>query len=133
MEIRVYCTLKEMKTFLIESTCKNFIPMQYIDDNTIFIERKNTDSKIHVEAEKKEDVTEIGEISFVKAENIIGIFYNSKSGNTNLKWRQLYGELGKLTGTCSNNTSVNLFSIGIRNIETITEKSEDENGSSENN
>ena len=48
MEIRVYCTLKEMKTFLIESTCKNFIPMQYLDDPTILIERKNTDSKIHV-------------------------------------------------------------------------------------
>ena len=133
MEIRAYCTLKEMKTFLIESTCKNFIPMQYLDDTTIFIERKNNDSKIHVEAEKKEDVNEIGEISFVKAENIIGIFYNSKSGSTNLKWRQLYGELGKLTGVCSNNTLVNLFSIGIRNIETINEKSEDKNGSSENN
>ena len=133
MEIRVYCTQKEMKTYLIESTCKNFIPMQYLDDPTTLIERKNTDSKIHVEAEKKEDVTEIGEISFVKAENIIGIFYNSKSGNTSLIWIQLYGELGKMTGVCSNNTLVNLFSIGIRNIETITEKSEDENGSSENN
>lgn len=49
------------------------------------------------------------EIRFTRASNVLGIIYNSKSGNTQLKWRHLKGRVGRLSGEASTNTLVNLF------------------------
>ena len=124
MKIQLYCTLDEMKSFLVESTCKSFIPKEYLENEKVFPERRNEKASIYVEAERKVDLETMGEITFVEAENVIGIIYNSKSGRSRLKWRQVYGRLGKLTGEASTNTLVNLFATGIRTIEPVKEGQE---------
>jgi hypothetical protein len=125
VKIQLYCTLDEMRGFLVESTCKNFIPRDYLDNERIFPERRDERASIYVEAERKNDLESMGEIVFVEAENVIGIIYNSKSGRSHLKWRQVYGKLGKLTGEASTNALVNLFAAGIRTIEPVKEPLEE--------
>ena len=44
---------------------------------------------IYVEAADKVTLKKIRDITFVNAKDILGIIYNSKSGNTALKWRQI--------------------------------------------
>ncbi|RLG61243.1 hypothetical protein DRN86_00380 [Candidatus Geothermarchaeota archaeon] len=119
MKVEAYCTLEEVRRFLIESTCKSFIPREYLKNGEIFPERRIKEALIHVEAEEKEDVQQIGDITFIRAKNVLGIIYNSKSGRTKLKWRQIYKDLGKLSGEASSNTLVNLITAGIRKIEPI--------------
>ncbi len=119
MNILLYCTLDEMKDFLVESTCRSFIPYRYFSDENVLLERRGEAGTIYVEAEEKKDLETIRDITFVKAGNTIGVIYQSKSGNTNLKWRQVYGKLGKLTGDASTNTLVNLFTVGIRTIQPV--------------
>src|SRR5438445_483038 len=41
-----------------------------------------------------------------------GIIYNSKSGHTQLKWRHVRGDQGRLSGEASTNTMVNLYEAG---------------------
>ncbi|MFQ5710223.1 MAG: hypothetical protein ACE5GD_00435 [Candidatus Geothermarchaeales archaeon] len=122
MKISLYCTLAEMRQFLLESTCKSFIPKRLLDNEKVFPERRMEDALIHVEAERKTDLEQSRELVFVEAENIMGIIYNSKSGSSRLKWRQVYGELGRLTGEASVNTLVNLFATGIKDIEPMKEE-----------
>jgi hypothetical protein len=119
MEILLYCTLDEMKEFLVESTCRSYIPYQYARDENVLLERRGENGSIYIEAEEKKDLDTVREITFVEANNVIGIIYNSKSGNTQLKWRQVYGKLGKLTGEASTNTLVNLFTVGIKTIQPV--------------
>lgn len=126
MNIQLYCTLKEMKEFMVESTCRSFIPHKYLVDENIFPERRTKDSAIYVEAERKVDIEQMDDLTFVEVENVMGVIYNSKSGRSSLKWRQVYGELGKLSGEASTNTIVNLFAIGIKGIEPV--KVEDDVG-----
>jgi hypothetical protein len=54
-------------------------------------------------------LAQIRDITFVKAIDVLGVIYNSKSGNTRLRWRQISGTLGRLTGTASLNSIVNLL------------------------
>lgn len=122
MQIQLYCTLDEMKDFLVESTCRSFIPRRYQEDDDVLLERRQEEGRIHVEADSKEDLEKIDEIDFITADEVIGVLYNSKSGNTNLRWRQVYERLGKLTGEASTNTLVNLFTVGIRTIEPMEEE-----------
>ena len=122
MKIQLYCTLKEMKEFIVESTCKDFIPKKFMDNDKIFIERRMENSLIYVEADKKIDLQYSDEIVFVEVDNVMGIMYNSKSGNSRLKWRQVSGELGKLTGEASMNSIVNLYSANIKGIEPVKEE-----------
>ncbi|NIM45546.1 MAG: hypothetical protein GTO54_07980 [Nitrososphaeria archaeon] len=117
-----------MREFLLESTCKSFIPKRHEESEKVFPERRNEDAFIYIEAEKKMDLEHTRELVFVEAENIMGIIYNSKSGNTRLKWRQVYGELGRLTGEASVNTLVNLFSSGIKIIEPLKAEEVEEEG-----
>jgi len=48
------------------------------------------------------------DITFINAKDILGIIYTSKSGNSKLKWRQLRGSTGRVTGEASSNSLVNL-------------------------
>jgi hypothetical protein len=54
-----------------------------------------------VEAEDKVSLKKIGEIQFTKAENVVGVVYNSKSSSTKLRWTRSVGGLGKLKGEAS--------------------------------
>ncbi len=124
-KIEVYCTLEEVKKFLIESTAKNKLPRKYILDPKYMFERRQEQGKIYIEADEKKDVEEIQDLVVVEVENVLGISYESKSGRTRLIWRQIHKDLGKLTGTASGNTLVNLLESGIKNIRVF--KGEDEN------
>lgn len=122
MKIEVYCTLEEVKKFLIESTCKTFIPKEYAENPHILFERDESEGKIYIEADEKREIDRIRNLVFVEAKNVYGILYNSKSGNTRLIWKQIYKDLGKLSGEASGNTIVNLLESGIRNIQIIKKK-----------
>ncbi|MFZ0843260.1 MAG: hypothetical protein WAN80_05210, partial [Nitrosotalea sp.] len=52
-------------------------------------------------------------MTFVNAKEVLGIIYSSKSGNTNLKWRQIRRNAGKVVGEASTNTLVNLTESGV--------------------
>jgi len=84
-----------------------------LEDQDIFPERSTENGTMYVEAEDKETLSKKGEIQFVRASNVIGIIYNSKSGSTRLKWRQIRNDLGKLTGEASTNSLVNLFAARV--------------------
>ncbi len=124
MEIEVYCTLEELKNFLIESTGKRKFPSKYKDDPSIMFERRNEIGKVYIEAEEKEDLEKVEDIVIVKVNNVLGVEYKSKSGRTHLKWRQLYKNFGKLYGKASGNTLVNLYEVGIRDIRVLKEGEE---------
>jgi hypothetical protein len=115
-KIEVYCTLDEVKRFLIESTAKNKLPIKYLKDPKILFERRQEQGKIYIEADDKKDVEQIQDIVVVEVSNVLGVSYESKSGRTKLIWRQIHKDLGKLTGIASGNTLVNLLESGIKNI-----------------
>jgi hypothetical protein len=52
-------------------------------------------------------------MTFVNAREILGIIYSSKSGNTQLKWRQTRRKSGKVNGDASSNALVNLVESGV--------------------
>jgi hypothetical protein len=52
-------------------------------------------------------------MTFVNAKEILGIIYSSKSGNTQLKWRQTRRKSGKVNGDASSNALVNLVESGV--------------------
>jgi hypothetical protein len=54
-------------------------------------------------------VEKIRNITFVRAFEVLGIIYKSKSGRTYLKWRNTRGKIGRLTGEASGNSLVNLY------------------------
>lgn len=122
MKIEVYCTLEEMKRFLVESTCKTFIPEIYLEDPSVLFERDASEGRIYIEAEEKDEIEKIRNLLFVKVKNVLGIMYTSKSGNTKLVWRQIYRDLGKLSGEASGNTLVNLLESGLKNIQVKKEE-----------
>ncbi len=126
MNIEVYCTLDELKSFLIESTGKTKFPRKYLKDPDILFERRNEIGKVYIEAEEKEDIEQIQDIVIVRVKNVLGVEYKSKSGRTHLKWRQLYKNFGKLYGKASGNTLVNLYEVGIRDIRVIKEEGKNE-------
>jgi len=97
---------------MIVSTCDSFIPDAFVGDESVFPERAAENGTMYVEAEDKETLEQIRDIRFTRVSNVLGIIYNSKSGNTHLKWRQSRGDLGKLTGEASTNTIVNLSTAG---------------------
>ena len=112
MKIDTVCDLSTFRRFMIVSTCDSFIPDQFVGDESIFPERASEHGTMYVEAEDKETLEQIREIRFMRVSNVLGIIYKSKSGNTQLKWRQYKGDLGKLTGEASTNTIVNLSTVG---------------------
>lgn len=113
MKISLFCTIDEFRRFLIESTCASFIPREYLRRRDVFPERRDTPGRIYVEAELKEDLEAINDIVFVAAKNPMGIIYESKSGRSKLKWRQISESIGKLEGEITVNTLVNMITAKI--------------------
>ena len=113
VEIAAACPLENFRKFVILSTCSSFIPQSYFDDSEVFAEREETLGSIYVEAVDKVTLKKIREITFVNARDVLGVIYSSKSGNTNLKWRQIRRNSGKVTGEASSNSLVNLAEGGV--------------------
>ncbi|MDE1828992.1 MAG: hypothetical protein KGI25_01585 [Thaumarchaeota archaeon] len=107
------CSLDSFRKFIILSTCNSFIPESYFEDYEVFPERETSPGLIYVEAADKVTLKKIRDMTFVNAKEVLGIIYSSKSGNTNLKWRQVRRAVGKVTGEASTNTLVNLTEAGV--------------------
>ena len=106
-------SLESFRKFIIVSTCKSFIPESYLRDYEVFPEREEGPGAIYIEAVDKVTLKRIREMTFVNAKEILGIIYSSKSGNTQLKWRQIRKKTGKVSGTASPNALVNLVESGV--------------------
>ena len=113
MEIDVICLLPKFRQFMILSTCVSYIPPAFLDDETIFPERAAEKGTMYVEAEDKETLKSGQDVAFVKVSEVLGVIYTSKSGKTKLKWRNVRGDVGRLTGESSSNSLVNLYTSGI--------------------
>jgi len=98
VEIDVTCNLESFRRFLINSTCRSFMPESYMRDPEVFPEKEEEPGSIYIEAADKVDLKKIRDITFINARDILGIIYTSKSGNTKLKWRQLRGRIGRVNG-----------------------------------
>jgi len=101
------------------STCSSFAPNSYLEDFEVFPERDESLGSIYVEAADKVTLKKIREITFVNARDVLGIIYNSKSGNTSLKWRQIRRNNGKVTGEASSNSLVNLSEAGVITLDWV--------------
>ena len=106
-------SLESFRRFIIASTCSSYMPRSYLEDPEVFPEREESLGSIYVEAADKVTLKKIRDITFVNARDVLGIIYNSKSGNTALKWRQLRRRGGKVTGEASSNSLVNLAEGGV--------------------
>jgi len=111
-KIETTCSLEAFRRFMITSTCRSFIPNDYQLDAQVFPERSRDLGTMYVEAEDKVTLGRVNDISFVKVNYVLGIIYNSKSGHTELKWRHIRGDQGRLSGEASTNTMVNLYEAG---------------------
>ncbi|MFH0896753.1 MAG: hypothetical protein V1850_01725 [Candidatus Bathyarchaeota archaeon] len=112
MEIDAICYLPRFRQFMVLSTCESFIPSDFMDDENVFPERAAEKGTMYVEAEDKETVKTMGDITFMRVSEVLGVIYTSKSGRTKLRWRSTRGDLGKLTGEASGNSLVNLYASG---------------------
>ena len=108
VEIDVTCNLESFRRFLINSTCRSFIPESYMRDPEVFPEKEEEPGSIYIEAADKVTLKKIRDITFINARDILGIIYTSKSGSSKLKWRQLRGRIGRANGEASTNSLVNL-------------------------
>ncbi len=108
VQLDLTCNLEGFRRFLINSTCRSFVPESYFRDPEVFPEKQGDQGSIYVEAVDKVDLKKIRDITFVNARDILGIIYTSKSGNTKLKWREQRGQFGRLSGEASANSLVNL-------------------------
>ncbi len=106
-------TLESFRRFIISSTCKSYAPRNYLEDSEVFAEREDNLGAIYVEAADKVTLKKIRDITFMNARDVLGIIYNSKSGNTALKWRQIRRMEGKVTGEASPNSLTNLSESGV--------------------
>ena len=106
-------TLESFRRFIISSTCKSCAPRNYLEDSEVFAEREDNLGAIYVEAADKVTLKKIRDITFMNARDVLGIIYNSKSGNTSLKWRQIRRMEGKVTGEASPNSLTNLAESGV--------------------
>ena len=111
-KLETTCSLDSFRRFMITSTCRSFIPPEYESDSSIFPERPKDQGTMYVEAEDKVTLNRVNEITFVQVNSVLGIIYNSKSGHTQMKWRHIKGDLGRLNGEASTNTMVNLYEAG---------------------
>ncbi len=119
VELDLTCNLEGFRRFLINSTCRSFIPESYLRDPEVFPEKQGDQGSIYVEAVDKVDLKKIRDITFINARDVLGIIYTSKSGNTKLKWRELRGRIGRMSGTASANSLVNLSMARIISPEDV--------------
>lgn len=113
VHIETTTSLESFRKFIIVSTCRSFIPESYLRDYEVFPEREEGPGAIYIEAADKVTLKKIREMTFVNAKEILGIIYSSKSGNTQLKWRQTRRKSGKVQGDASANALVNLVESGV--------------------
>jgi hypothetical protein len=106
-------SLESFRKFIIVSTCRSFIPESYMRDYEVFPEREEGPGAIYIEAADKVTLKKVREMTFVNAKEVLGIIYSSKSGNTQLKWRQTRRRSGKVRGDASANALVNLVESGV--------------------
>ena len=129
-------TLESFRRFIISSTCKSYAPRNYLGDAEVFAEREDKLGAIYVEAADKVTLKKIRDITFMNARDVLGIIYNSKSGNTSLKWRQIRRMEGKVTGEASPNSLTNLAESGVLTLDWVEnylkKKSEEEKTKTEN-
>jgi len=129
-------TLESFRRFIISSTCKSYAPRNYLGDAEVFAEREEKLGAIYVEAADKVTLKKIRDITFMNARDVLGIIYNSKSGNTSLKWRQIRRMEGKVTGEASANSLTNLAESGVLTLDWVEnylkKKSEEEITKTEN-
>ena len=112
-------TLESFRSFIISSTCKSYAPRNYLEDSEVFAERDDNLGAIYVEAADKVTLKKIRDITFMNARDVLGIIYNSKSGNTSLKWRQIRRNEGKVTGEASPNSLTNLAESGVLTLDWV--------------
>jgi hypothetical protein len=113
VQIETTASLENFRKFIIVSTCRSFIPESYFRDYEVFPEREEGPGAIYIEAADKVTLKKIREMTFVNAKEILGIIYSSKSGNTQLRWRQTRKKSGKVHGNASPNALVNLVESGV--------------------
>ena len=119
VEINAPSSLDNFRKFVIASTCSSFAPNSYIDDIEVFPEREENLGSIYVEAADKVTLKKIRDITFVNARDVLGIIYNSKSGKTSLKWRQIRRNNGKVVGKASSNSLVDLAQSGVITLDWV--------------
>ena len=112
-------SVESFRRFIISSTCRSYAPRSYLEDSEVFAEREDSLGAIYVEAADKGTLKKIRDMTFVNARDILGIIYNSKSGNTSLKWRQIKRNNGKVTGEASANSLTNLSESGVLTLEWV--------------
>lgn len=121
VEIDTTCHIESFRRFLINSTCRSFVPESYLRDPEVFPEKETEPGSIYIEAADKVTLKRIRDISFVNANEVLGIIYTSKSGNSKLKWRQLRGPMGRVTGDASDHSLVNLSMARVISPEYVEE------------
>ena len=119
VKIDAAASLESFRKFVIASTCNSFAPQSYVDDNEVFAEREDNLGSIYVEAADKVTLKKMRDMTFVNAKDVLGIIYNSKSGNTSLKWRQVRHNNGKVVGEASSNSLVNLAQSGVITLDWV--------------
>ena len=112
-------SVESFRRFIISSTCRSFAPRSYLEDSEVFAEREDNLGAIYVEAADKVTLKKIRDMTFVNARDILGVIYNSKSGNTSLKWRQLKRNNGKVIGEASANSLTNLAESGVLTLDWV--------------
>ncbi len=113
--------MEGFRRFLINSTCRSFVPESYFRDPEVFPEKEEEPGSIYIEAADKVTLKKIRDITFINARDILGIIYTSKSGNTRMKWRQLRGTIGRASGDASTNSLVNLSMARVITPEYVEE------------
>ncbi len=119
VKIDATTSLENFRKFTIVSTCSSFAPESYVEDTEVFPEREESLGSIYVEAADKVTLKKIRNITFVNAKDVLGIIYNSKTGNTSLKWRQHSRNNGRVVGEASSNSIVNLSSCGVITLDWV--------------
>ena len=112
VQIDTPASMESFRAFVIVSTCNSFAPESYTNDTEVFPEREERLGSIYVEAADKVTLKKIRDVTFVNAKDVLGMIYNSRSGNTKLNWRQTRRNNGKVTGEASSNSLVNLAQSG---------------------
>jgi len=112
-------SVESFRRFIISSTCRSFAPRSYLEDSEVFAEREDNLGAIYVEAADKVTLKKLRDMTFVNARDILGVIYNSKSGNTSLMWRQLKRNNGKVTGEASTNSLTNLAESGVLTLDWV--------------
>jgi len=113
VKVETTSALESFRRFLINSTCASYIPESYLYDPEVFPEKDGDTGSIYIEAADKVTLKKERDITFINVRDVLGIIYKSKSGNTNIKWRQIRGRGGKITGESSTNSLVNLITARV--------------------